>query len=78
MDIKEFIKTIRIIHWSKNSLIFLGFFIALIITRFVFSTSDIVNVFLLFISFSLISSGNYLLNDYVDMVFLSCLRYCIM
>jgi len=69
INIREFLKIMRIAHWSKNSLIFLGFFIALIMNRLFFSVSDIVNVFLLFMSFSLISSGNYILNDYVDKEF---------
>ena len=64
--IKEFIETIRVIHWSKNTVIFLGFFIAWIMNRPLFNVFDFVNVFLLFMSYNLISSGNYILNDYVD------------
>ncbi|MBW2982649.1 UbiA family prenyltransferase, partial [Candidatus Woesearchaeota archaeon] len=64
----KFIRILRIHHWSKNLFIFLGFLLAFLYVKYV-EVYDIFKLLVVFLSFSFISSGNYILNDLLDIKF---------
>jgi len=59
---KQYVQLLRVNHWIKNGLIFIPLFF----TAELYSVSFIVSVLLGFISFSLLSSIVYILNDIRD------------
>jgi 4-hydroxybenzoate polyprenyltransferase len=62
MKIKAYIILIRIHHWLKNALVFL----ALIFSKNLFEADLFFKTLIGFFSFSLISSGVYIINDIFD------------
>lgn len=68
-ELKSYYSLIRPSHWSKNLIIPFGFLMAVIATMDIGGLLNPSNLLLLFSSFigaSLISSGNYVLNDLLD------------
>lgn len=63
------ISILRPHHWSKNMIIILGFFLALVALDFELEIASLIKLFLITLSFCIISSGNYMLNDLVDKEF---------
>lgn len=60
---KDYIKLIRIKHWVKNILIFLPIFFS----RNLGNAQKVIDVLIGFISFSLVSSSIYIINDIKDL-----------
>ncbi len=56
------VKAMRVTNWIKNVLIFIPFVFGGLFTR-----EDIIHISLAFISFSLVSSGVYIINDLMDL-----------
>ena len=59
---KKYIKLLRVKHYIKNLLVFVPLFFS----KQIFDSGKIVNAILGFISFSMISSAIYIINDYRD------------
>ncbi len=62
--LNDFFYSLRVHHWIKNSLIFIPMFLAHEITQL-----NIIILILAFISYSLIASSVYILNDLIDKKF---------
>lgn len=58
----QILKVLRLHQWTKNLLVF----IPLIMAHKVASGAPLVNAWLAFLSFSLVASANYVLNDFLD------------
>jgi 4-hydroxybenzoate polyprenyltransferase len=58
----KFLRLIRLKQWYKNLVIFLP----IIFAGLIFNLPSLIKVFLAFISFSLASSFNYIINDIID------------
>ena len=63
VKIRDWVNLLRVRQWYKNLVIFL----AVLFSGNLFSFSDIYLTFLGFISLCLISSSNYIINDFVDL-----------
>ena len=64
-----YFRLVRVSHWSKNLIIPFGFFLAAIYARdysAIFRLGSLVQVGAAFLSASLVSSANYILNDVLD------------
>lgn len=64
MTFSNFLKPLRLDHWPKNCIIFLGYFIASFVDNY--SNFNLLNLIIAFFSLSLAASGNYLINEYFD------------
>lgn len=62
LTIKSLISLFRPLHWSKNILVFAP----LVFSGMLFRTEDILRSLMAFISFSLIASSIYVINDILD------------
>ncbi len=59
---KNWLKLLRPTQWTKNLIVFAG----IIFARHLHYTADLLKVFETFIIFTLLVSGNYIINDIVD------------
>ena len=64
MNIYNILKPLRLDHWPKNCIIFLGYLTACLIDNNY--NSNLLILVLAFFSISLAASGNYLINEYFD------------
>jgi 4-hydroxybenzoate polyprenyltransferase len=63
---KDFLKLMRFDHWVKNILILPGFLFAVLILDLPITIKNILDLFFVAIVTSIASSGNYLINEYLD------------
>lgn len=62
-SLKDYLKAIRLHHWSKNALIF----VPLLLDHRVFDFDAFILLIIAFLSFSMLASASYILNDLLDL-----------